>query len=126
MPEDTATPSPMEIPSAPRTTILKAAVIVMGVLLVAGFGLVIATIVMRASKPQVNASLVGPGGRFGVSNIGVNPGDRVRTLTMTDERLAIHMAGDKGEEIIIVNVKSGVELGRIRLHPLTDLAASGR
>lgn len=126
MPEDTATPPSMEIPSAPRTTILKAAVIIMGLLLVAGFGLVIATIVKRASNPQAITTPVGPGGRFGVSNIGINPGDRVSTLTMTDERLAIHIAGDKGEEIIVVNVKTGVELGRIHLHPITDLAANGR
>ena len=31
----------------------------------------------------------------------------------------------KGEEIVIVSARTGVELGRIRLRPLTDLAQSG-
>lgn len=125
MPEDTVQPSEMEIPPAPRMVVLKVAVIVMGVLLVAGFGLVIATIVNRASHPTA-ASAIGPGGRFGVSEINIAPGDRVRTLTMNDDRMAIHIAGEKGEEIVIVNVKTGAELGRFRLLSLTGLAANGK
>lgn len=111
------------MPPAPRMVVLKVAVIVMGVLLLAGFGLVVATIVNRASHPQENAKLIGPGGRFGLSEINVDPSDRVRSLTMNEDRMAIHMAGEKGEEIVIVNVKTGIELGRFRLRPLTGLAA---
>ncbi|HEY4343434.1 MAG TPA: hypothetical protein VGN05_03735 [Parvibaculum sp.] len=125
MPEDTVPPSEMEIPPAPRMVVLKVAVIVMGVLLLAGFGLVVATIVNRASHPST-AAVVGPGGRFGVSEINVDPGDRVRTLTMNEDRMAIHIAGEKGEEIVIVNVKTGAELGRFRLLSLTGLAANGK
>lgn len=125
MPEDTVPPSEMEIPPAPRMAVLKGAVIVMGILLVAGFGLVIATIVNRASHPTA-ASSVGPGGRFGISDINIERGDRVRTLTMNEGRLVIHIAGEKGEEIIVVNVKTGAELGRFRLQTLTGLAENGK
>lgn len=124
MPEDTVPPSEMEIPPAPRMAVLKGAVIVMGILLVAGFGLVVTTIVKRASNPQSAVTQVGPGGRFGLSEINVDAGDHVRTLTMNEDRMAIHIAGEKGEEIIIVNVKTGAELGRFRLRPLTGLAAN--
>jgi hypothetical protein len=125
MPEDTATQPPMEMAPPPNTRLLKVVVTVMGVLLVLGFAVVVATIVRRASHPQAASSTVGFGGRFGVSDVHVEPGEKVRSVTMTDERLAIHVGSDKGEEIIIVNAKTGVELGRIRLRPLTDLAQSG-
>ncbi|HEX7775222.1 MAG TPA: hypothetical protein VF449_01695 [Parvibaculum sp.] len=136
MPEDTATSSPkemgppMEMAPPPNTRLLKVVVVTMGLLLVLGFAVVVATIVRRASHPEAASSAVGFGGRFGVSDVHVEPGQKVRSVTMTDERLAIHVGSDKaggngGEEIIIVSAKTGVELGRIRLRPLTDLAQSG-
>lgn len=127
MPEDTVQQPEMEmVPSLRTRRMLVTAIIVMAVVLVAGFTVVVTTLVKRASHPKASASLVGPGGRFGVSDINIAPGDRVRSLTMTDDRLAIHIAGEKGEEIVIVNVKTGVELGRFRLQSITGLAANGK
>jgi len=127
MPEDTVETPEMETPPAPRMLVLKVAVAVMGVLLVAGFGLVIATIVNRASNPQAAMShLVGPGGQFGVSDIQIDKGEVVRSVNLNEDRMAIHVADANGEEIIIVNVKSGVELGRFRLRALTGLAAADK
>lgn len=125
MPDDTATPPPMEMPPAPNARVLKVVVIAMGILLVLGFALVVTTIVKRASNPQAAQQTVGLAGRFGVSDVHVEPGEKVRSITMADERIAIHVGNDKGEEIVIVNARTGVELGRIRLRPLTDLAQSG-
>lgn len=129
MPEDTAAPPPMEMPP-PKTAVLKAVVIVMGVLLVAGFVLVVATIVKRASDPAPSAVSTGPGGRFGVSDIHVAPGEKVKSVVMSEDRIAIHTAIEKPggtveEEIIIVAVKTGGELGRVRLRPLNDFAENG-
>ncbi len=130
MPEDTAAPPPMEMPPPPKATALKAAVIVMGVLLVAGFVLVVATIVKRASDPTPAALSTGPGGRFGVSDIHVAPGEKVKSVVMSEDRIAIHLAIERPgaapeEEIVIVAVKTGAELGRIRLRPLNDFAENG-
>jgi hypothetical protein len=129
MPDDTAAPPPMEMPPSlngkePRMIVLKVAVVIMGVLLVAGFALVIGTIVKRASSPAPVVSAVGPGGRFGVSEVHVAPGEKVRGVLMSEDRLAIHIGSDKSEEIVIVSPRTGAELGRIRLRPLVDLAAN--
>jgi len=126
MPEDTVETPEMEIPPAPRMLVLKVAVAVMGVLLVAGFGLVIATIVNRASNPQSAERVVGPGGQFGVSDIQIDKDDIVRSVNLNEDRMAIHVAGAQGEDIIIVNVKTGKELGRFRLRALTGLADASK
>jgi hypothetical protein len=123
MHEDTAAPPPMEMGPPPNTRLLKIVVISMGLLLVLGFAVVVATIIKRASHPGEAAA--GFAGRFGVSDVHVEPGERVRSMTMTDEKLAVHVGNDKGEEIVIISVKTGAELGRIRLRPLTDLAQNG-
>lgn len=126
MPEDTASSAEMEIPPAPRMLVLKIAVTVMGVLLVAGFGLVVATIVSRASNPQAATRVIGPGGQFGVSDIHIDKGDIVRSVNLNEDRMAIHIAGSQGEDIIIVNVKTGAELGRFQLRALTGLADASK
>ena len=123
MPEDTVETSEMETPPAPRLLVMKVAVAVMGVLLVVGFGLVAVTIVKRASSPQAASRLVGPGGQFGVSDIQIDKDDVVRSVNLNEDRMAIHVAGARGEDIIIVNVKTGQELGRFQLRALTGLAA---
>lgn len=130
MPEDTAAPPPMEMPPPPRAAALKAAVIVMGVLLVAGFVLVVATIVKRASNPTPSVVSTGLSGRFGVSDIHVAPGEKVKSVVMSEDRIVIHTAIERAgaateEEIIVVAVKTGAELGRIRLRPLNDFAENG-
>lgn len=126
MPEDTASSPEMEIPPAPRMLVLKIAVSVMGILLVAGFGLVVATIVSRASNPQAATRVIGPGGQFGVNDIHIDKGDIVRSVNLNEDRMAIHIAGSQGEDIIIVNVKTGAELGRFQLRALTGLAAASK
>jgi hypothetical protein len=126
MPEDTVPPTDMETPPQPRMMVLKVAVIIMGVLLVAGFGLVIATIVSRASNPQPEARVIGPGGQFGVTDVAIEKGDVLRTVNINEDRMAVHIAGVSGEDIIILNVKTGQQLGRFRFRPLTGLADAGQ
>ena len=124
MPEDTAAPSDMETPPVPRLFAMKAVVIVMGLVLVAGFGFVVATLIARVTNLKSETQLVGPGGRFGITDVQIDKGDIVRSVNLTEDRMAVHMSGAQGEEIIIVNVKTGVELGRFRLRALTGLAAN--
>src|SRR5690606_24330225 len=130
MSEDTAAPASVERPKPPLSNGVKAAImllVTMGLILVAGIIFVAVVAMKRASQPAATEPRVGIGGRFGVSDIHVAPGESVKSLVMADDRIAIHTVTTKQgaaaqEEIIIVSTKTGVELGRIRLRPLSDFA----
>lgn len=95
--------------------------VTMGLVLLAGFIFVVATVIKRSNHPS--DQVAGFAGRFGVTDIHVAPGDTVKSVTMADDRIAIHVGSDKNQEIIIVSPKTGQEIGRIRLRPLSDLAS---
>ena len=44
-------------------------------------------------------------------------------MELTDDRLAIRLEGPVGTQIVIVDTKHGVELGRIRLQRVLDYGA---
>lgn len=95
--------------------------VTMGLVLVAGVIFVLVVVMKRASHPAEPAA--GFAGRFGVSDIHVAPGDTVKSVSLADDRIVIHLSGDSDEEIVVVSARTGQELGRIRLKPLRDLAA---
>lgn len=102
--------------------LLKIGVVVMGVIFIAGFVLVVGTLIYRA----VNAGdkLAVTAAPFGVSNIHIDAGQSVKDVTLGDGRMAIHVNGAKGEAIILVDPKTGLELGRIQLRAMSDFAAA--
>jgi hypothetical protein len=125
MSEDTAEPVQMEMIPQPRMLILKIALVVMSILLVAGFAVVAITIVKRASDPQAAAAAKAlSSGHFGVSDVQVAPGEMIKSFSMNEDRIAIHIAGSGGEEIILVSPRTGQEIGRIHLRQVTDFASS--
>lgn len=126
MPEDTVPPADMETLPAPRMLMLKIIVAVMGVVLVAGFGVVVATLIHRASSPSVSERSLSRSGQFGINDVQITKGDVVRSVSLNEDRMSVLMAGAEGEEIIILNVKTGLELGRFRLRPLTGLADAAK
>ncbi|MGV8998081.1 MAG: hypothetical protein ACOH12_14155 [Parvibaculaceae bacterium] len=127
MAEDSVDATHMETPPVPRMLGLKVAVAVMGFVLVAGIVLVLTTIILRVTGSGSADRFAGAAGRFGITDVSVDKGDVVRSVTLTEDRAAVHVTGAGGDEIIILNVKTGTELGRFRLHPVTGLAdASGR
>lgn len=94
--------------------------------LVLTFMVVIAAFVWRlsgggAESGVQRASL--PAGYFGISQIGIAPGQSVRSVTLGEGRVAIHVTGGDAEAVILADPKSGAELGRILLTPLSDFAA---
>jgi hypothetical protein len=94
--------------------------------LVLTFMVVIAAFVWRLSGGGVEsgaprASL--PAGYFGMSRIGIAPGQSVRSVTLGEGRVAIHVTGGDAEMVILADPKSGAELGRILLTPMSDFAA---
>jgi len=121
MAEDTDTTAPMEPIPQPRMIVLKIAVVVMGILLVAGFALVAFTIVKRASDPEATAARATPG-QFGITDVRIGPGEGVKSFSMNESRIAIHVTGAGGDQIILVHPRTGQEIGRIHLRSATDYA----
>ena len=126
MPEDTAQTAEMETIPQPRMTILKIVVVVMGILLLAGFALVAITIVKRAANPEAASAKALAAGQFGESEVRVAPGEAVKSFSMTEDRIAIHVVGSTGEQIILVSAKTGQEIGRIHLRAVTDFAGAAQ
>lgn len=110
-----------DAPPTPRG--LLATVIILGVLLVVGFFVVFGTIIYRLVDSDGSAR---PSARtgFGVSEVLIDPGARVRDVTLVDNRLAVYVTGGAHEEIVLIDVRHGTELGRIRLRSSTDLATA--
>ncbi|MBX3496622.1 MAG: hypothetical protein KF769_10300 [Parvibaculum sp.] len=126
MGEDTPSgdvPPPTGLNTPENIRRLKFVVGGLGALMVVGFLVVIVTIANRASslgEREVRA----PGGRFGVSEIGVAPGERIRAVVPMDgDRLAVHLASEGAETILIVHARTGLELGRIHLVPQSGFAS---
>jgi hypothetical protein len=103
---------------------LKIAVIVMGVLLVAGFAFVLAAIVYQASrlgeKPEpaaaaVTAPMALPEGL--ASELPIPVGAEVTTLALDGDRLAVHLKSQAGAEIAVIDLATGKVLSRIKLRP---------
>ncbi|WP_041535961.1 DUF6476 family protein [Parvibaculum lavamentivorans] len=102
---------------------LKRAMAIMSAVLVLSFMVVIAAFVWRLSGSGSREAALPSGDQFGVSRIAVAPGETVRSVTLDEERIAVHVGSDGAEAIIIINVKTGEELGRILLTPMSGFAA---
>jgi hypothetical protein len=100
-------------PPAPRG--LKATVVIMGVLLVVGFMALFSTIVYRAVKPGPGARSEAPG--FGETEAPIGKGERIGTMQLEGNRLAVELFGPDSRQIVVFDLATGRELGRIRLKP---------
>lgn len=92
---------------------LKALVIGMGVLIVAGFTLVVVTIASRIGGGRGE-----PG--FGTLALDLAESCRIAASTLDGERLVLHLQGpakDGCADVIVVDLESGRVLGRIEPGP---------
>jgi hypothetical protein len=114
-PDNTPLPGTVFTPRQVRA--LKIAVIVMGLLLVGGFAFVLATIVYQASKGGQGA--VPSAGVLGERKIDLAiPKDAsVTSLALDGDRLALHLSSAAGAEIVVVDLKSGRVVSRVKLEP---------
>ena len=105
---------------------LKFLVAGMSGFLVLTFMLVVAAFVWRLSGAEERgpARAALPAGYFGASRIAIAPGEKLRSVTMESGRIAIAIGSDHAEAVIIVDAKTGEELGRILLTPLSGFAAA--
>ncbi len=93
---------------------LLASVIVMGVLLIIGFVVVFGTIIYRVmNSPE--AAPVAVRGQFGTVDVRVPDGTTLLGTTLIEDRLSIVTSSQGIAEVILIDTKRGVELGRVRL-----------
>jgi hypothetical protein len=93
---------------------LKVLVIVMGLLIVAGFIAVAAEIARRMSNPSAGRP---PAGTSFSERIALPPGSRAVSLTAIGERLVVHVETPNGLAAYIVDPRNGALLGTIDFPP---------
>jgi hypothetical protein len=92
--------------------LLKRAVYIMGILIVVGTIVLVVAIVMKAGRSDDKRV---PG--FGDIDVGVPAGASIVASRLDGDRLSIDIVSPQGPEVVIVDVKKGVVLGRVRLRP---------
>ncbi len=100
---------------------LKMAIAIMSVLLVGGTVVVIGTIIYRAmtyeskSSSQITAQSPGPVQGFSKLDVEVERGTLVSQIEIDGDRMAVHVTKAAADEILIINIRTGVLIGRVNL-----------
>lgn len=103
--------------------VLLVTVIILGILLIIGFAIVVATIASRISSsgdaPQVVAPAAVAVTALGDFEVPVPAGYAVHAVTGDERRLVIHLRGAAGlpERIMVVNTRDGRVVSSILLTP---------
>jgi hypothetical protein len=101
--------------------ILKTSVIVMGVLLVLGFGLLLVGIYFQASKigktPASRSATTAAGDPLANLSIAVEAGAELHEVFADQGRLILHLKRQGGSEFAVIDLATGRELQRITLTP---------
>lgn len=111
------TPLPGTVFTPRQVRVLKIAVIVMGILLVGGFAFVLAAIVYQASKGGQSAVGVGAPPAGIEAELAIPKDATVTALSLDGDRLALHLNSAAGFEIVVVDLRTGKLIARIRLAP---------
>ena len=114
------TPEPGQTFTPKQLRILKASVIIMGVMLVGGFGLLLVGIYLQATKigkapgarPPVTASADSTPSALPLA---VAPGTEVAGALTDQGRLILHLKRGGESEFAVIDLATGRELQRIRL-----------
>ena len=109
------TPLPGTVFTPRQVRVLKFAVIVMGILLVGGFAFVLAAIVYQASKGGQSSAL--SGGETVAAELRVPKDASIETMALDGDRLALHLQTGAAPEIVVIDLKTGKTLARIKLKP---------
>ena len=110
--------------------ILKVAVIVMGVLIVAGLVVIAIKIVDKSGEVAESMSVdaadsstpaavpAGASFKVDIDQLGLGPGARLISMDVEAGRLVLRVSGgDAGEQVVIVDISSGAVLGEVALPP---------
>jgi hypothetical protein len=99
-----------------QVSLLKIAVIVMGILLVGAFAVVTGTIVYQASKVGKSASHPSLAVPLAADPaLTLKQGQTVAHIALDGDRMAVHVTGPDGAEIHIVDLTSGTVVSRLRV-----------
>jgi len=92
---------------------LKILVVVMGVMLIGGFGLLVALVIGRLSHGG------SPGRSFAATTIDVPRGARIAAMAAGTDRLVIELViPEGGHQLLVVDLATGARLGTIELRAL--------
>ena len=121
---DAETPAPGQTFTPKQLRVLKASVIIMGVLLVLGFGLLLIGIYLQASKigkapPRAPATSVAANadGELAPLSIPLAPGTELQQALTDQGRLILHLKREGQSEFAVIDLASGREIQRITLTP---------
>ena len=102
---------------------LKVLVVVMGVLIIVGFGVVVATIVhrignARSSSSVSNSSVGADAARpFPATAIDIPRGARIEAMAAGPDRLVLGLVLPEGDRrLVVIDLATGRELGAVALH----------
>jgi hypothetical protein len=95
----------------PSVRLLKYVVIVLGVLLLGCFVAVFAVIGYRLANPRAETS------RANINEIElpIGAGMQLGQIAMDGDRMAMHLKGEGAEEVIVLDVRRGRILSRVKL-----------
>ena len=91
---------------------LKAAVIILGVLIVAALAILIAGFAMRLGS----RGLAREAGGF--ARVTLAPGAKLVSMDVSGDRLVLHVRTDAGDEIDIVDTETGGLIGQVKSAPV--------
>ncbi len=111
------TPLPGTVFTPRQVRVLKIAVIVMGILLVGGFAFVLAAIVYQASKGGQSATGSGALPAGIESELPVPKDATITAMSLDGDRLALHLNSAAGPEIVVLDLRSGAVVSRVKLKP---------
>ncbi len=95
-------------------------VIVLGVLLVGGLAVVVGTIIKRVTDDTPPPSVDSSKGSLSMTDTGfesvisVPEGAKLIATQTNDKQIVLHLRDDEGDFLLVVNVKTGQEIGRVR------------
>lgn len=90
-------------------------VIVLGIILVSGLAVVIGTIIKRFNDPQPAARATRSLAGFGEVSAHVPQNARLINIQATNKQLILHLQDKEGDFLLLLDMRTGAELGRIRL-----------
>lgn len=105
---------------------LKALVIFMAVLIVAGMGLLIYGLITRTGDGDGAAVAPASAVDFGTLELEIPDGCSLAGSELAGDRLVVHVTGQPGrgcQQLVIVDLLSGRELGRVKAMPPTSRTA---
>ena len=121
MAEEGESPVPGTVFTPRQVRLLKHAVIAMGILLVAGFAFVLATIVYQASRPVQYATVTSaPALAEGEARDIELPapfGADVSGISLDGDRLAVHISTMSGPAIAVIDLATGEVIAHVKVKP---------